>query len=69
MTHPEMTNQLEQLQETVVEPAIISQDHVRPSIHYYFRYYKNRGEHLCVAVKYLNGDGFIMTAFYTDRIP
>jgi len=34
-----------------------------------FLYYAPRGKHvLCVVCRHLNGDGFIITAYLTDRI-
>ncbi len=39
--------------------------------HYYYKYYKNRkstDKFLLVIVKYLNGDGFVISAFYTRHI-
>ena len=41
------------------------------SICYYYKYYKNRPlprRFLLVIVKYLNGDGFVMSAYYVDKI-
>jgi len=37
---------------------------------FYYRYYKDRktAKYLLIIVKYLNGQGFIITSFYTDKI-
>ena len=59
---------VEWLKETLVDPLVII-----PSVHdmrtkWYYRLYKERKRYLLVAVKYLNGHGFIITAYFTKRI-
>lgn len=68
LKHPEMANQLEQIKDTLSQPdtiKIIEQD---LDVRFYYRYYKDRREYLFISVKYLNGEGFIITSFYTDKI-
>jgi len=38
------------------------------SLKYYRETRKRYGRYLLVVVKYLNGEGFIVTSFYTDKI-
>ena len=66
--HPEMSGQIEQIKETLIHPDIINKDEFEPDIQYYYKYYKERKEYLFIMVKYLNGEGFIITSFYTDKI-
>ena len=66
--HPEMANQIEQLKETLAEPTTITTFELDPKVRFYYRYYKERKQYLFISVKYLNGEGFIITSFYTDKI-
>ncbi len=68
LQHPEMTNQTERIRETLLQPDVILNSSTDQQVHYYFRYYKERREYLFVSVKYLNGEGFIITAFYTNKV-
>ena len=68
--HPEMSDQIERIKETIELPHVIHSGKRDPNIRYYFRYYKKTpatGNYLLVAVKYLNGDGFVITAFYATK--
>ena len=65
--HPYMTNYLEEVKETLRNPQLILQHENRETVDYYY-YLKERKQYLLVAVKYLNGNGFITTAFITRNI-
>ena len=66
--HPEMSGQLEQIKETLESPDVINEFEFDLNVKFYYKYYKKRKEYLFVSVKYLNGKGFIITGFYTDKI-
>ena len=66
--HPEMANQLEQIKDTLLHPDTITTVELDLIVRFYYRYYKDRKEYLFISVKYLNGEGFIITSFYTDKI-
>jgi len=68
--HPEMSNQLERIKETLISPLIMREVEFDKDIRYYYSYFKDRpyAKYMLVLVKYLNGKGFIITAFYTNRI-
>ncbi len=68
LKHPEMANQLEQIKDTLLHPDTITTVEHDPDVRFYYLYYKNRKEYLFVSVKYLNGEGYIITSFYTDKI-
>ncbi len=68
LKHPEMANQMEQIRETLEHPDTIIHSQSDPQVHFYFKYYKEKREYLFISVKYLNGDGFIITSHYTDKI-
>ena len=68
--HPEMQDKfaLERIKETLMIPNVITQDKYDIKKYVYYRFYKDRGRHLLVSVKYLNGNGFIISSFDTDKI-
>lgn len=66
--HPEMADKIDYIRDAVQNPDKLLQSPRDESVVYYFKYHKNIGEYLLVAVKYLNGDGFIITSFYTTKL-
>jgi hypothetical protein len=66
--HPEMSDSMEKIRETLLNPNVIKKFEYDSDVRFYYRYYKERKEYLFISVKYLNGKGFIITCFYTDRI-
>lgn len=68
LKHPEMVNQVEQIRATLEHPDVIIQASSDPQVHFYFKYYKERREYLFISIKYLNGEGFIITSHYTDKL-
>ena len=66
--HPEMSHQLEQISETLIQPDTIKKVEYDKDVRFYYRYFKFMRKYLLVSVKYLNGKGFIITSFYTDKI-
>lgn len=68
LKHPEMSNKLQQIKDTLLYPDKITQVNYDLDVRFYYKYYKDRKEYMFVSVKYLNGEGFIITSFYTDKI-
>ena len=67
----EMHNQEERIKETLKSPDIIKLSNHADDVLLYYKLYETSPvtrKYLVVIVKILNGDGFIITAFYTDRI-
>ena len=67
--HPEVKDE-EVIKETLELPTKITKPY-EGTKYYYYKYYKNRNppdKCLMVVVNYLNGDGFVITAFYVSRI-
>ena len=59
--HPEVTD-IEEIKETVKKPFKIKESKYDPNhVVWFYRLNKNRKRYLFVAVKYLNGDGFVIT--------
>jgi|SRR3990167_6740964 len=69
-THEEMANYLEEIKLTLVNPIkIIHQD--KGNLNRYHSYQKHRKhaeKYLRIVVKYLNGDGFILTAHFVRNL-
>ena len=65
--HPNVENP-EKIKEVLLNPLIIKKDNFDSSLNYYYKYDKTKNMHLMVSVKYLNGDGFVITSFYIKKI-
>lgn len=68
MKHPDVQNILEQIKETLTKPVTIRDYSWDEDVKYYYFYYKEKARYLRVIVKYLNGEGFIITAHFIKQI-
>lgn len=69
--HPEFSDQIKEIKEILKYPITITESDDDPNVRYYYKYYKNlksKSRYMLVAVKYLNGNGFIITSYYTNKI-
>jgi hypothetical protein len=65
-----MENQRERLEETVSDPEMVIVTTQDESIHAYHRFYETApvtSKYMIVAVKVLDDDAFVLTAFYSSR--
>jgi hypothetical protein len=70
-THPEMVDQIAQIEETLVLPDTVVQSNSAVDVELFYRFYQLtpvNSKYLCVVVKLLPNDGFIITAYFTDKI-
>ena len=65
----ELSNKIEDIKDTLTNPLTIRHSKYDEKVRWYFRYYKNLSKYLMVSVKYLNGEGFVITAFHTSKLP
>lgn len=67
--HPEI-NRIEDIEETLKNPLKITTYEYDNSIKYYYKYFKERKitKYLMVIVKYLNGEGFVITVYFVKYI-
>ena len=68
--HKGMENEIEKIKETLITPLRID-SHKTGELYDYSRYYKDRqkkAKFLQVVVKYLNGEGFVITAYFVRNI-
>lgn len=69
--HLHIQQDAEKIKETLQNPDKITDYSYDKNIRHYYKYYKNRvsrAKYLRTIVKYLNGDGFIVTAHFVDRM-
>ena len=66
--HPDVSN-WQELRDVLIRPtAIVSSDRDPVKVKWFYRLNKKEKLYLFVSVKYLNGEGFIITAYYTRKI-
>ena len=68
--HPEIEHE-ELIKETLEKPTKITSHSYDETVYKFYKYYKNRKhpeKFVMVLVKYLNGDGFVITAHCMDKI-
>ncbi len=69
--HPEMAGQTPRIVETLREPDTVVRSRIGPGIELFYRLYDQSpvsSKYMCVVVKVLSGDNFVVTAYYTDRV-
>ena len=69
--HAEMTNYLEEIKQTVINPQKMILHSRKDDLNFYYTYQKHRRhpeKFLSVIVKYLNNNGFVITAQFVRNI-
>lgn len=69
--HPEMVGLKEAIAETLEKPEAVVESPSDPLARLYYRFYHHTtvgGKHMCVVVKIVSGDAFVVTAYLTDRV-
>ncbi len=69
--HPTVANYFEEIKETLEKPDIITDSDIEEDVYFYYKYYKYLKppyKYILVIVKYLNGDGFIISAYFEKNI-
>ena len=69
--HPEMTDQVLRVAETLADPDTIVQSRTDEMVELFYKHYPSTpvtDKFLCTVVKVLPGDPFIITAYYTDTV-
>ena len=64
--HPEMVNKLYDIEKTIRKPhyKLYFDDNTRK----YYKYIKEETKYIMVAIKIINGEGFVITSYLTSRI-
>jgi hypothetical protein len=69
--HPEMSGQMDKIQDTLLNPDIVIRSKTDPDVELFYQYYDVTPvteKYLCVVVKALVADLFIITVYFTDSI-
>ena len=65
--HPEVAPFLQDFHDILLHPTTCSSYEYTEKVNYYYKYFKNpQSSYLLILVKYLNGEGFIITAYFTN---
>ena len=64
--HPELKGKLDEVLKTIGEADEVRRNPERPEIYLYYR--KINRHWICAVTRYLNGDGFLVTAYITAYI-
>lgn len=70
LEHSEMQGQEQRIAETLLTPDSVILSHHDSTVHLYHRLFEETPvtrKYLVVAVKYLEQDAFVITAFFTDK--
>ena len=63
--HPEMVNKMDQVEEALQHADVMI---IREDKRKYYKYQKDERKYVMVAVRMLNGDGFIITSYMTRKV-
>ena len=66
-----MQDNLQNIKSTILNAAAIRYNEEDEKVIYFYKEFKERESYeryLLVSVKYLNGEGFVITSFYTNKI-
>lgn len=66
--HSDMTDKIDEIINTLTKSTVIESHKFDDTMRNYYEYYKSEKCYLHVSVKYLNGNGFVATAFLTKKI-
>jgi len=66
--HAGVGNNYSRIIDTLIQPLFIAKSNKDERVHNYHRKYKEKERYLIVVVKYLNGEGYIITCHYSKRI-
>lgn len=58
----------EEIKQILVNPIKILESDRDPNVRWYFVYKKHKKRYLKISVKYLNEEGYVITAHYTTKI-
>jgi hypothetical protein len=71
LEHPEMADRRPAIGETLRQPEHVIESLADPQARLYYRFYPGTlvgGKYLCVVVKIVGADAFVLTAYLTDSV-
>lgn len=66
LKHPEIEGKESEVKQCLSNPVEIRKSSEDPDVYLYYASYMTY--YICVVARHLNGDGFIITAYITDKI-
>lgn len=66
--HPEAASFFKNFEDVLINPTKIISYFYNKNIKYYYKYFKEKKSYLLIIVKYLNGEGFIITSYFIKHI-
>ncbi len=69
--HPAISNYFEELKETLIKPDKIIESDDDKNVRFYYKFYKKLKppyQNILAIVKYLNGEGFIISTYFIKNI-
>lgn len=70
LEHTEMKGLDAEIEKVLRQPQLVRRSRTDESVRLYYEFYAQtvvNGKWLCVVVKYLEGDAFVVTAYLTDK--
>ncbi len=64
--HPEIRGKENEVHNALIDPDEVRVSQSDPAVFLYYKWQEKLS--LCVVAKHVNGDGFIITIYFTDRI-
>jgi hypothetical protein len=64
--HPNIEKRLEEVKSCLASPQQVRSSKHDTAVYLFYR--RSGPYHLCVVVKWLNGDGFVVTCYVTDAV-
>ena len=70
LEHPEMQGMAAEVERVLCEPQLVRRSRSDATVRLFYEFYAQTivgGKWLCVVVKYLENDAFVVTAYLTDK--
>lgn len=70
LDHPEMTGMEAEIEQVLIRPRMVRRSRSDAAIRLFYEFYAQTlvdGKWLCVVVKYVVSDAFVVTAYLTDK--
>ena len=64
--HPQLNGKIRDVELALIDPDIIRKSRSDKDVYLYYKVIT--GRILCAVARHLNGDGFLITAYFTDKV-
>ncbi|MEK6868964.1 MAG: hypothetical protein AABX63_02165 [Nanoarchaeota archaeon] len=66
--HPNVADTIEDIKDLLINPLTKKPSRYNEHVVFYYKFYKELSKYLLVSVKYLNGNGYVITAFFIRKL-